>query len=469
MTFQSSDDTIHLTPIKYEDTVDEEFSPPWLNKDVVSDNFLLRLHEEIMDFCFWISPTPEERSGRTQALSRVIREAEALWPDCKPLVFGSCSTDLCLPGGDIDLCLLDVGEDEGAPLRKFARRLQLSGVAGPEIELVTGAKVPIIKFTDSITGLPVDISFNMYNARETSLFVEESVKKFPAARYLIVFLKYFLAQRGLGETYTGGIGSYLLCTMIVSMLQMHERSTANEYRNNNLGCYLVDFLEFYAIKFNFQICGLRVSNNGSYFRKGDKIKWNDRKSNGVSCISVESPLDDEIDLGKNAYNIKAARQAFLWAYQELCVKAADYAKNPKKKSILCPGMICSHDPVIRKRFHVKLPTKFINRVSDFEIGEKVLKKVINEYPYKRKYIDICSNANDTYTKNDNTYTKDDNTYINTYTKNDNTYICSNAAVCELDEKIHKKKDTYINAYTKKYKDNVIEDLTIEDNSVRIII
>eukprot|EP00916_Digyalum_oweni_P016167 GHVL01026514.1.p3 GENE.GHVL01026514.1~~GHVL01026514.1.p3 ORF type:complete len:133 (-),score=51.55 GHVL01026514.1:196-594(-) len=132
-------------------------------------------------------------------------------------------------------------------------------------------------------------------------------------------------------------------------------------------------------------------------------------------------------------------------------------------------MICSHDPVIRKRFHVKLPTKFINRVSDFEIGEKVLKKVINEYPYKRKYIDICSNANDTYTKNDNTYTKDDNTYINTYTKNDNTYICSNAAVCELDEKIHKKKDTYINAYTKKYKDNVIEDLTIEDNSVRIII
>jgi non-canonical poly(A) RNA polymerase PAPD5/7 len=36
------------------------------------------------------------------------------------------------------------------------------------------------------------------------------MERYPEVKYLAICLKYFLKQRGLNETYEGGVGSFLL-------------------------------------------------------------------------------------------------------------------------------------------------------------------------------------------------------------------------------------------------------------------
>ena len=47
----------------------------------------------------------------------------------------------------------------------------------------------------------------------------------PPLRPLVLVLKFFLAQRGLNETFTGGVGSYMLQLMVVSFLQQRTTRT----------------------------------------------------------------------------------------------------------------------------------------------------------------------------------------------------------------------------------------------------
>lgn len=86
---------------------------------------------EILDFCDFLSPTPEEQSARNAAIESVFDVIKYIWPNCKvfwvvPLsflnfitkwrhvmiialqaeVFGSFKTGLYLPTSDIDVSAL---------------------------------------------------------------------------------------------------------------------------------------------------------------------------------------------------------------------------------------------------------------------------------------------------------------------------------------------------------------------------
>src|SRR5207248_1355738 len=60
---------------------------------------------------------------------------------------------------------------------------------------------------------------------ETTAFVKAAIQQMPGLRPLMLFLKYFLYCRSLHDTYTGGIGSFLLQIMAISFLQLHPRSS----------------------------------------------------------------------------------------------------------------------------------------------------------------------------------------------------------------------------------------------------
>lgn len=40
-------------------------------------------HAEILDFCDFVSPTPEEQASRSAAVQRVFEVVKHIWPDCK--------------------------------------------------------------------------------------------------------------------------------------------------------------------------------------------------------------------------------------------------------------------------------------------------------------------------------------------------------------------------------------------------
>lgn len=84
----------------------------------------------------------------------------------------------------------------------------------------------------------------------------------------------------------------------------------------DLGKHLIDFFELYGTIFNYEEIGISIRKGGKYFLKSDR-GWEgfDEKSNFRLC--VENPQDRDVDIGRNAYNIKRVQRAFQHAYDTL--------------------------------------------------------------------------------------------------------------------------------------------------------
>ena len=67
------------------------------------------------------------------------------------------------------------------------------------LKVLERAAVPIIKLADDLTGIKVDISFNMANGLRAVELVKHYKKRYPALPKLIYVLKQFLYQRDLNE------------------------------------------------------------------------------------------------------------------------------------------------------------------------------------------------------------------------------------------------------------------------------
>ena len=80
------------------------------------------------------------------------------------------------------------------------------------------------RLVHAATGVPMDVSFDIDSGLRTGRLINELLRAMPPLRPLILVLKHFLLQRRLNETFTGGIGSFMLQLMVVSFLQMRHRT-----------------------------------------------------------------------------------------------------------------------------------------------------------------------------------------------------------------------------------------------------
>lgn len=138
----------------------------------------------------------------------------------------------------------------------------------------------VVKFKDAQTGISVDVCMNVENGRAACALINEFQLAMPALRPLTLFLKYFLHCRDMNDTYTGGVGSFLLQMMIVSQLQLHPygsmrlpasaTASAPASRDLNLGALLLSFLEVFGKTFNYAVVGISVRDGGSYFSKAQR-------------------------------------------------------------------------------------------------------------------------------------------------------------------------------------------------------
>jgi non-canonical poly(A) RNA polymerase PAPD5/7 len=198
-------------------------TPEWVPMDQeYSKNFITRLDQEIMDFVRYIQPTEAEINMRKLALWRLDQLVKAIFKDSKLYSFGSYAYDLFLPHSDIDVVV--VSEYAFVPncLSTLESELINYGI-GKNITVISNSKVPIVKYTDTITNFQFDVSFNILNGVQSVSIVkrmlDETVIGKPA-KSLVYVLKQFLMQRNLNEVFTGGIGSYSLLCMIISFLKV---------------------------------------------------------------------------------------------------------------------------------------------------------------------------------------------------------------------------------------------------------
>jgi non-canonical poly(A) RNA polymerase PAPD5/7 len=165
--------------------------------------------------------------------------------------FGSFPAGLFLPTADMDLVYTSDQYSNGGnqaifpsknQLWKIGRKLEQRGIAC-ELKVIANAKVPIIKFTDNLTGLPVDISFENLSGVEAQSYFQQWRDEFESMVFLVALIKQFLLMRGLNEVNTGGLGGFSIICLVVSYLQL-------EGQEGNFGDLFLGFLDYYGNKFD---------------------------------------------------------------------------------------------------------------------------------------------------------------------------------------------------------------------------
>ena len=283
---------------------------------------LQKLHDEILAFRDVVAPSSTERAARDDAFRSLERAAKSCWPHCEAKVFGSALTKLELPSSDVDVVVFGAPVDKGSGgvakrLRTLASALEdLGAVAPRSLEVVESARIPLVKYVDAASNTAVDVSFDVESGLRTGKLVRSYMDAMPPLRPLVLVLKFFLSQRGLNETFTGGVGSYMLQLMVVSFLQQRHRTdrATGLVSPQKLGSLLLEFFELYGRDLNPTITGISVRRHGAYFPKRSRNWFNPARPN---LLAIENPDDDKLDVGKNSYNYHRVRRAFDHAHDAI--------------------------------------------------------------------------------------------------------------------------------------------------------
>ncbi|XP_038070014.1 terminal nucleotidyltransferase 4A-like [Patiria miniata] len=278
--------------------------------DLTNHNVGLGLSREIHDFYLFMLPRAEEHLMRREVVQRIEGIVKNIWPEARVEIYGSYRTMLYLPTSDIDLVVFgDLGD---CPYFRIGNELEKSHIAEMgSIKVLDKASVPIVKLTDDLTKVKVDISFNMRSGIACAKLIEDFIRQYPRLPYLVFVLKQFLLQRDLNEVWTGGISSYSLILLAVSFLQMHVQPEPI-----NLGVQLIEFFELYGVNFNYFKTGISVMDGGCYFSKDD-ARGKMTQGYGTSLLCIEDPLNPGADICKNSYGFLEVRKAFGYAYSVL--------------------------------------------------------------------------------------------------------------------------------------------------------
>ena len=234
-----------------------------------------RLHKEIIDFYDYVNPQHFEIVIRTKLVEDLRNKLKNSreYSDTDIYSFGSFPAGLYLPTADMDLVLVsddfmrtgrhNVGQSNSF-LRRFGRFLEAEGLDMPgSLELIFGAKVPLVKYVDRLTGLKVDISFENTTGLVANQTFQDWKTQFPAMPVLVTLIKHFLAMRGLNEPVNGGIGGFSITCLVVSLLQlMPQVQSRTMVVEHHLGEILMEFFDLYGNQFNTRTTVIQVDRPG---------------------------------------------------------------------------------------------------------------------------------------------------------------------------------------------------------------
>ena len=156
-------------------------------------------------------------------------------------------------------------------MNKLARYLQDKGIADPpSVEIISKARVPLIKFVDRKTQLNVDMSFE----NKTGLVANQTFQMwkhdFPAMPVIVTVIKQFLMMRGLNEVVNGGLGGFSVTCLVTSLLQNMPRIQTGEIvPEHHLGEILLEFVDLYGNQIDIARTGIQMNPPG-YF---EKVCW----------------------------------------------------------------------------------------------------------------------------------------------------------------------------------------------------
>ncbi|KAL8542788.1 hypothetical protein ACS0TY_003612 [Phlomoides rotata] len=190
---------------------------------------------------------------------------------------------------------------------------------------------------DRLKSIRLDISFKSptHTGLQTTGLVKDLTERFSAVTPLSLVLKQFLADRGLDQSYSGGLSSYCLILLITRFLQ-HERHHGRPI-NQNYGSLLMDFLYFFGNVFDPRQMRISVQGSGVYLNR--------ERGCNIDPLCIDDPLYLTNNVGRNCFRIHQCIKAFADAHamleSELACLNKDDDTDPKLTCKLLPKLIPS--------------------------------------------------------------------------------------------------------------------------------
>lgn len=173
-----------------------------------------------------LEPLPEEVAQVRRCVEDVRRLLGRLLPGCRLETYGSTANGLNLRGGmDIDTTVLveGVGDDRDAKAKvveQIGAELERLGMA--DLKVLSGARVPIVKFRHTDTGVSVDVTVNNLLAVENTRLLRDYTRIDARLRPMVLLVKHWAKRRQLNDAFRGSLSSYAYVLMCVHSLQTRE-------------------------------------------------------------------------------------------------------------------------------------------------------------------------------------------------------------------------------------------------------
>lgn len=260
---------------------------------------------------------------------------------------GSYVTGLYLPTSDIDMVLTHdryplIGYSESR-LYVLIEKIRKSGFAS-KVDDVLAASVPLIRITDKVTGIQIDLTSADEHSVKATEAVQEWLQPSSPMKPLLFVVKMFLSIRSCGATYTGGLNSYALFWMVVAWVKLEmpkkkplaiydydqlssftaafeglsvskKTTSSSASEKVDLGELLIKFLKFYAEEFDYYTKAINIKPIPAYCAK--IYPYSRYPTTQRYLLSIYDPADVLVDMGSKAYGIKHIQASFKVAYQSL--------------------------------------------------------------------------------------------------------------------------------------------------------
>jgi non-canonical poly(A) RNA polymerase PAPD5/7 len=288
--------------------------PEWMKEETEKiEDVYMRFNQEILDYIDYITPKGWTNAKREITIDKLKQIIKSYNPNLNVILFGSYYQNTSTIFSDIDFTIIDNNSYisyEIGELYNLMKVLKFNGFSD-DIELID-AKVPILKGTNSLTGIKFDISFNRLNGFEDSLLIKKIIEKHPIIRRAIIILKILLKINDLNEPYHGGMSSFLLFHLVYFFHLIFEDEINNN--NDNILDFLLSFFKFYGTNFNFDILGMRLSENNEI---KTFYKYLDYYMNSYDNICVENINNKHANVGQSCFNYQSVLSLFRRAYNKI--------------------------------------------------------------------------------------------------------------------------------------------------------
>ena len=147
---------------------------------------------------------------------------------------------------------------------------------------------------------------NNQNELSSVSYIKSQLEKYPEIKPILMILKRYFYIKKMNSSFEGGLSSYNLFLLILSFSKYQSIYNPNSNEKNNLGYFLIQFLEFFGKIFDFKNYLININSPYIYLNNYDTY------SCGKSLMILD-PLTG-LNASKSSFKIDEIQKTFLNAY-----------------------------------------------------------------------------------------------------------------------------------------------------------